>query len=79
MKFEILQSKDSKFYFNIITNEGTTILTSRQYEQRNSVLESIISILEYFVVNMSEYELNNLEVEDLIDDKTKGYDNEKDN
>ena len=71
MKFEILQSKDSKFYFKIVTNEGFTVLTSRQYEQRNSVLESIISILEYFVVNMSEYKLDNLEVEDLIIDRTK--------
>ena len=71
MKFEILKSKDSKFYFKIVTNEGLTVLTSRQYEQRNSVLESIISILKYFVVDMSEYKLNNLEVEDLIIDRTK--------
>ena len=71
MKFEILKSKDSKFYFKIVTNEGFTILTSRQYEQRNSVLESIISILKYFVVDMSEYNLNNLEVEDLIIDRTR--------
>ena len=71
MKFEILKSEDSKFYYNIITDEGLTVLTSRQYEQRNSVLESIISILKYFVVNMSEHKLNNLEVEDLIIDRTR--------
>ena len=71
MKFEILKSEDSKFYYNIITDEGLTVLTSRQYEQRNSVLESIISIIEYFVVNMSEHKLNNLEVEDLIIDRTR--------
>lgn len=71
MKFEILKSKDSRFYFKILTDEGFTILTSRQYEQRNSVLESIISILKYFVVDMSEYKLNNLEVEDLIIDRTR--------
>lgn len=71
MKFEMLKSEDSKFYYNIITNEGFTLLTSRQYEQRNSVLESIISILKYFVVDMSEYKLNNLEVEDLIIDRTR--------
>ena len=71
MKFEILKSEDSKFYYNIITDEGLTVLTSRQYEQRNSVLESIISILEYFVVNVPEYKLNNLEVEDLIIDRTR--------
>ena len=71
MKFEILKSKDSKFYYNIITDEGLTVLTSRQYEQRNSVLESIISILKYFVVNMSEHKLNNIEVEDLIIDRTR--------
>ena len=71
MKFEILKSEDSKFYYNIITDEGLTVLISRQYEQRNSVLESIISILKYFVVNMSEHKLNNLEVEDLIIDRTR--------
>ena len=71
MKFEMLKSEDSKFYYNIITDEGLTVLTSRQYEQRNSVLESIISILKYFVVNMSEHKLNNLEVEDLIIDRTR--------
>lgn len=71
MKFEILKSKDSRFYFKIVTSEGSTVLTSRQYEQRNSVLESIISILKYFVVDMSEYKLNNLEVEDLVIDRTR--------
>ena len=70
MKFEILKSEDSKFYFNIVTNEGLTVLTSRQYEQKSSVVESMISMIEYFVVNMSEHKLNNLEVEDLIIDKT---------
>ena len=70
MKFEILKSEDGKFYFNIVTNEGLAVLTSRQYEQKSSVIESIISIIEYFVVNMSEYKLNNLEVEDLIIDRT---------
>lgn len=71
MKFEILKSEDSKFYYNIVTNEGLTVLTSRQYEQKSSVVESIISIIEHFVVNMSEHTLNNLEVEDLIIDKTR--------
>lgn len=71
MKFEILKSENNQFYFNIVTNEGHAILTSIQYEQKGSVVESIISIIEYFVVNMSEHTLNNLEVEDLIIDRTK--------
>lgn len=71
MRFEILKSEDNKFYFNIVTNEGLTVLTSRQYEQKSSVIESIISIIEYFVVNMSEHTLNNLKVEDLIVDRTQ--------
>lgn len=70
MKFEILKSEDGKFYFNIVTNEGLTVLTSRQYEQKSSVIESIISIIEHFVVNMSEHKLHNLEVEDLVIDRT---------
>lgn len=71
MKFEILKSEDNKFYYNIVTNEGLTVLTSRQYEQKSDVGESIISIIKYFVVDMSEHKLNNLEVEDLIIDRTK--------
>lgn len=70
MKFEILKSEDSKFYYNIITDEGLTVLTSRQYEQKSDVVEAMISMIEYFVVNMSEHKLNNLEVEDLIIDRT---------
>ena len=70
MKFEILKSEDNKFYFNITTNEGFTVLTSRQYEQKSSVIESIISMIEYVVVNMSEHKLNNLGVEDLVLDRT---------
>lgn len=71
MKFEILKSEDSKFYYNIITDEGLTVLTSRQYEQKSDVVEAMISMIEYFVVNMSEHTLNNLEVEDLIVDRTQ--------
>lgn len=70
MKFEILKSEDSKFYYNIVTDEGLTVLTSRQYEQKSDVVEAMISMIEYFVVNMSEHTLNNLEVEDLIIDRT---------
>lgn len=70
MKFEILKSEDSKFYFNIVTDEGLTVLTSRQYEQKSDVVEAMISMIEYFIVNMSEHSLNNLEVEDLIIDRT---------
>lgn len=70
MKFEILKSEDSKFYYNIVTDEGLTVLTSRQYEQKSDVVEAMISMIEYFVVNMSEHKLNNLEVEDLIIDRT---------
>lgn len=70
MRFEILKSEDGKFYFNIATNEGLTVLTSRQYEQKSDVVEAMISMIEYFVVNMSEHKLNNLEVEDLIIDRT---------
>lgn len=70
MKFEILKSEDSKFYYNIVTGEGLTVLTSRQYEQKSDVVEAMISMIEYFVVNMSEHTLNNLEVEDLIIDRT---------
>ena len=66
----MLKSEDSKFYYNIITDEGLTVLTSRQYEQKSDMVESIISIIEYFVVNMSEHKLNNLEVEDLVVDRT---------
>ena len=71
MKFELLRSEDSKFYYNIITDEGLTVLTSRQYEQKSDVVEAMISMIEYFVVNMSEHTLNNLEVEDLIIDRTR--------
>ena len=71
MKFEILKSEDSKFYYNIITDEGLTVLTSRKYEQKSDVVEAMISMIEYFVVNMSEHKLNNLEVEDLIIDRTR--------
>ena len=71
MKFEMLKSEDSKFYYNIITDEGLTMLTSRQYEQKSDVVEAMISMIEYFVVNMSEHKLNNLEVEDLIIDRTR--------
>ena len=70
MRFEILKSEDSKFYYNIVTDEGLTVLTSRQYEQKSDVVEAMISMIEYFVVNMSEHKLNNLEVEDLIIDRT---------
>lgn len=70
MKFEILKSEDGKFYYNIITDEGLTVLTSRQYEQKSDVVEAMISMIEYFVVNMSEHKLNNLEVEDLVVDRT---------
>ena len=70
MKFEILKSEDSKFYYNIVTDEGLTVLTSSQYEQKSDVVEAMISMIEYFVVNMSEHTLNNLEVEDLIIDRT---------
>lgn len=70
MKFEILKSEDDKFYYNIITDEGLTVLTSRQHEQKSDVVEAMISMIEYFVVNMSEHKLNNLEVEDLIIDRT---------
>lgn len=66
----MLKSEDSKFYYNIITDEGLTVLTSRQYEQKSDVVEAMISMIEYFVVNMSEHTLNNLEVEDLIIDRT---------
>ena len=72
MRFEILKSEDSKFYYNIVTDEGLTVLTSRQYEQKSDVVEAMISMIEYFVVNMSEHTLNNLEVEDLIIDRTNG-------
>ena len=71
MKFEMLKSEDSKFYYNIITDEGLTVLTSRQYEQKSDVVEAMISMIEYFVVNISEHTLNNLEVEDLIVDRTQ--------
>lgn len=71
MKFEMLKSEDSKFYYNIITDEGLTVLTSRQYEQKSDVVEAMISMIEYFIVNMSEHTLNNLEVEDLIVDRTQ--------
>ena len=67
----MLKSEDSKFYYNIITDEGLTMLTSRQYEQKSDVVEAMISMIEYFVVNMSEHKLNNLEVEDLIVDRTR--------
>lgn len=67
----MLKSEDSKFYYNIITDEGLTMLTSRQYEQKSDVVEAMISMIEYFVVNMSEHKLNNLEVEDLVIDRTK--------
>ena len=67
----MLKSEDSKFYYNIITDEGLTVLTSRQYEQKSDVVEAMISMIEYFVVNMSEHKLNNLEVEDLIIDRTR--------
>lgn len=71
MRFEILKSEGSKFYYNIVTDEGLTVLTSRQYEQKSDVVEAMISMIEYFVVNMSEHTLNNLEVEDLIIDRTQ--------
>lgn len=67
----MLKSEDSKFYYNIITDEGLTVLTSRQYEQKSDVVEAMISMIEYFVVNMSEHTLNSLEVEDLIVDRTQ--------
>ena len=70
MRFEILKSEDSKFYYNIVTDEGLTVLTSRQYEQKSDVVEAMISMIEYFVISMSEHTLNNLEVEDLIIDRT---------
>ena len=71
MKFEILKSEDDKFCYNIITDEGLTVLTSRQYEQKSSMVESIKSIIEYFIVNMSEHKLDSLEVEDLTIDRTR--------
>lgn len=71
MKFEILKSEDGKFYYNIVTREGRIMLTSRHYKQKSSAIESMISIIEYFVVNMSEHTLNNLKVEDLIVDRTQ--------
>lgn len=71
MRFEILKSEDGKFYYNIVTDEGLTVLTSRQYEQKSDVVEAMISMIEYFVVNMSEHTLNNLKVEDLIIDRTQ--------
>lgn len=70
MKFEILKSENNQFYFDIVTSEGQPILTSNQYECKSSVVDTIISIIEYFVVNMSEDTLNSLEVEDMIVDRT---------
>lgn len=70
MKFEILKSENNQFYFDIVTSEGQPILTSNQYECKSSVVDSIISIIEHFVVNMSEDTLNSLEVEDMIVDRT---------
>ena len=70
MKFEILKSENNQFYFDIVTSEGQPILTSNQYECKSSVVDDIISIIEHFVVNMSEDTLNSLEVEDMIVDRT---------
>ena len=70
MKFEIMKSEDNKFYFNIVTNEGRAILTSSHYDHKSSTLDDIISIIEHFVVNVSEDTLNSLEVEDMIVDRT---------
>ena len=70
MKFEILKSENNQFYFDIVTSEGQPILTSNQYECKSSVVDAIISIIEHFVINMSEDTLNSLEVEDMIVDRT---------
>ena len=71
MKFEILKSEEGKLYFNIVTRECLIMLTSRHYEQKSYAIKSMISMIEDFVVNMSEHTLNNLEVEDLIVDRTQ--------
>jgi uncharacterized protein len=43
-KFEVKQSKDGQFMFNLKAGNGEIILTSEQYRAKNSAEEGIVSV-----------------------------------
>lgn len=71
MRFEILKSADNQFYFNIVSNNNQVVATSEMYTQKKSAVQTITSIIRFFTIELDEYSLNRMEVEDLIVDKTK--------
>lgn len=71
MRFEILKSVDNQFYFNIVSNNNQVVATSEMYTQKKSAVQTITSIIRFFTIELDEYSLNRMEVEDLIVDKTK--------
>ena len=71
MRFEILKSADNQFYFNIVSNNNQVVATSEMYTQKKSAVQTITSIIRYFTVELDTYQLDKMEVEDLIVDKTK--------
>lgn len=72
MRFEILKSADNQFYFNIVSDNNQVVATSEMYTQKKSAVQTITSIIRYFTVELDTYQLDRMEVEDLIVDKTKG-------
>ena len=71
MRFEILRSSDNQFYFNIVSDNNQVVATSEMYTQKKSAAQTITSIIQFFTIELDEYSLNKMEVEDLIVDKTK--------
>ena len=71
MRFEILKSADNQFYFNIVSDNNQVVATSEMYTQKKSSVQTITSIIQFFTIELDEYSLNKMEVEDLIVDKTK--------
>lgn len=71
MRFEILRSVDNQFYFNIVSDNNQVVATSEMYTQKKSAVQTITSIIRFFTIELDEYSLNRMEVEELIVDKTK--------
>ena len=71
MRFEILRSADNQSYFNIVSDNNQVVATSEMYTQKKSAVQTITSIIRFFTIELDEYSLDRMEVNELIVDKTK--------